>query len=64
MISGKKRLDDTSASAERPGAPAWRMIVAAGLVAVTGAFLFAKTDFTALATAQAEHRDTDHEDNE
>jgi cytochrome b len=64
MISGKKRLDDTSASAERPGAPAWRMIVAAGLVAVTGAFLFAKTDFTALATAQAEHRDTGHQDNE
>jgi cytochrome b len=64
MISGVKQLDETSASAEKPTAPTWRMIVAAGLVAVAGALLFAKTDFAALATAHAEHGDNAHEDDE
>ena len=64
MISGLKQLDETGAPAEKPPAPTWRMIVAAGLVAVVGAPLFAKTDFAALATAHAEHRDNAHEEDE
>jgi cytochrome b len=61
MISGAKQLDATSASAEKPIAPSWRMFVAAGLVAVVGAFLFAKTDFATLATAKAEHGEDSQE---
>ena len=64
MISGSKELDETSASAEKPTASTRRMIIAAGLVAVAGALLFARTDFAALATAQAEHSDNAHEDEE
>lgn len=35
-------------------APLWRMVLAAGVVAIAGVFLFANTDFTALAAAQSE----------
>jgi cytochrome b len=55
MISGVKRLDETAAAAERPPAPAWRMIVAAGLVVLVGAVLVAKTDFAKMATTEGQH---------
>jgi cytochrome b len=55
MISGVKRLDETAAAAERPPAPAWRMIVAAVLVVLAGAVLVTETDFVALATTRGEH---------
>jgi cytochrome b len=60
MISGAKQLDETSASAENPPAPTWRMILAAGLVAIAGAALVAKTDFAALATARGKHGENVH----
>lgn len=62
MVSGRKKLDETLAAAEKPVAPAWRMILAAGIVAIAGVILFAKTDFAALMTTQAEHRDISHDD--
>jgi cytochrome b len=60
MISGAKQLDETSASVEKPPVPTWRMIFAAGLVALAGAVLVAKTDFAALATARGEHSENAH----
>jgi cytochrome b len=64
MISGSKQLDETSALAEKPAASTWRMILAAGVAAIVGAFLLAATDFAALATApdeQSEHRYENHD---
>jgi cytochrome b len=63
MISGSKQLDETSAVAEKPAASTWRMIFAAGVAAIVGAVLLARTDFAALATApdeQSEHRYENH----
>ena len=64
MISGSKRLDEASASAEKPAASISRMILAVGVAAIVGAVFLAKTDFTALATAPGEQSHEAYKDND
>jgi cytochrome b len=64
MISGFKQLDEASAAAEKPVAAPSRIILAASVVAVAGVFLFAKTDFAAMAGAEGERIEHDQEDHD
>lgn len=64
MISGSKQLDEARASAEKPVASTWRLVLAVGMVAIVGGVLVAKTDFAVLAAAPGEESEHHHEDHD
>jgi coenzyme F420-reducing hydrogenase gamma subunit len=64
MIFGSKRLDEASASIEKPIASTSRMMVAIGVAAIAGAVLFTTTDFAAMAAAESEHGEHGDEDHD